>query len=418
MLKILVVFGTRPEAIKMAPVVLRLQEAGEPFQVKVAVTAQHRHMLDQVLDLFGILPDYDLDLMTPNQDLFDITCRALTGLKEVLHQESPDLVMVHGDTTTTFAAALAAYYCRIPVGHVEAGLRTGNKHHPYPEEINRHLAGVIADYHFAPTPWARDNLVSEKVSEDRIWVTGNTVIDALQMIAGRLRQEEEIWRRYLVRKYQLDLDGRRLILITGHRRENFGPGFQNICWALRDLLEHYPDVHWVYPVHLNPQVQRPVYGILAGEIISQKDCRQGGITIKTPQGGCFSLLPPLDYMPFVFLMSQCHLVLTDSGGIQEEAPALGKPVLVMREVTERPEGVWAGTVKLVGTDREKIFAEVSHLLDNPTSYHTMSQAQNPYGDGQAARKIIEILSRELGHRSPGKINNYSVPDSYKGSHVI
>ncbi len=389
MKKCLIIFGTRPEAIKMAPVVLRLKEA-EGFQIKVAVTAQHRQMLDQVLDLFGIVPDYDLNLMTPDQDLFDVTVRVLAGLKEVLRQEKPDLVLVHGDTTTTFAATLAAYYCRIPVGHVEAGLRTRDKHRPYPEEMNRHLTGVIADYHFPPTAWARDNLLAEGVPQDRIWVTGNTVIDALQFINARVASEKEDWEKYLATNHGLTLDGRRLILVTGHRRENFGEGFRNICLALRQIMETYPQVHLVYPVHLNPQVQKPVYEILSNSQTAREGT--GGILhLHNPGGGRLSLLPPLDYAPFVYLMSRSYLVLTDSGGIQEEAPALGKPVLVMREVTERPEGVWAGTVKLVGPHRERIFAGVADLLNNPVNYQAMVQARNPYGDGQAALRIAEIL---------------------------
>lgn len=372
----------------MAPVVLRLQEAAD-FQVKVAVTAQHRQMLDQVLGIFGIVPDFDLDLMTPDQELFDVTIRVLSGLKEVLQQERPNLVLVQGDTTTTLAAALAAYYCQILVGHVEAGLRTRDKYRPYPEELNRHLTGVITDYHFAPTPWARDNLLAEQVPAERIWVTGNTVIDALQWIEHKVAAEREYWCEYLSQKYGLQLDGRRLLLVTGHRRENFGEGFENICLALRDLAEHYDDLHLVYPVHLNPNVQKQVYEMLCGADGNQEQgsawhCEIGG-------GGRISLVPPLDYAPFIFLMSECYLVLTDSGGIQEEAPALGKPVLVMREVTERPEGVWAGTVKLVGPFRERILAGVHDLLDNPESYQAMAQAQNPYGDGHASERIVEAL---------------------------
>ncbi|MGB8992798.1 MAG: UDP-N-acetylglucosamine 2-epimerase (non-hydrolyzing) [Desulfobaccales bacterium] len=379
MKKILVIFGTRPEAIKMAPVVLRLQEAAA-LRVKVAVTAQHRQMLDQVLDIFAIRPDFDLDIMSPDQDLFDITSRALLGLKEVLRQEQPDLVLVHGDTTTTFVAALAAFYLKIPVGHVEAGLRTRDKHRPFPEEINRHLAGVLTDYHFAPTPWARDNLIAEGVAPDRIWVTGNTVIDALQIIAARVGQEGDLWEDYFAREHGLSLAGKRLILVTGHRRENFGSGFHSICWALRDVAESFADVLVVYPVHLNPNVQRPVKEIL-------------GPVGNAGAGGRLALLPPLEYAPFVYLLSQSYLVLTDSGGIQEEAPALGKPVLVMREVTERPEGVWAKTVKLVGTDRHKIFQEIKELLENRDSYQTMAQARNPYGDGQAAARIVQAIEQ-------------------------
>jgi UDP-N-acetylglucosamine 2-epimerase (non-hydrolysing) len=383
--KILLIFGTRPEAIKMAPVFLRLKTAAT-FQVKVAVTAQHRHMLDQVLDIFGIKPDFDLDIMSPDQDLFDITSRALIGLKKVLQEEQPDLVLVHGDTTTTFVAALAAFYLKIPVGHVEAGLRTKDKHRPFPEEINRQLAGVLTDYHFAPTPWARDNLLAEGVPPERIWVTGNTVIDALRIIAGRVEQEKEQWRSYFDQEYRLSLNGKRLILVTGHRRENFGPGFESICWALRDVVEAFADVVVVYPVHLNPNVQRPVKEILAPV---------GAGPGEGQAGHRLFLLPPLDYAPFVYLLSQSYVVLTDSGGIQEEAPALGKPVLVMRDVTERPEGVWAKTVKLVGTDRGTIFQEIQELLEVPASYQTMAQARNPYGDGQAAQRIAEIIEQIL-----------------------
>jgi UDP-N-acetylglucosamine 2-epimerase (non-hydrolysing) len=383
--KVLVIFGTRPEAIKMAPVVLCLKEVAA-FQVKVAVTAQHRQMLDQVLDIFAIQPDFDLDIMSDDQDLFDTTSRALLGLKEVLSREQPELVLVHGDTTTTLVAALAAFYLKIPVGHVEAGLRTRDKHRPFPEEMNRHLAGVLTDYHFAPTPWARDNLLAEGVDPERIWVTGNTVIDALQIIARRVSQEKEHWEHYFAQEYRLSLAGKRLILVTGHRRENFGPGFENICWALREVVEAFPELLVVYPVHLNPQVQRPVQEILAP--VSQ--------TAGGGPAGRLALLPPLHYAPFVYLLSQSYLVLTDSGGLQEEAPALGKPVLVMREVTERPEGVWANTVKLVGTDRQRIFQEIKDLLENPAKYQAMAQARNPYGDGKAAARIVQLVMQILG----------------------
>lgn len=390
-MKILIIFGTRPEAIKMAPVVLGLKAEGA-YQVKVAVTAQHRQMLDQVLELFQIRPDHDLNVMTPNQDLFDITVRILESLKDVLKLEQPDLILVHGDTTTTFAASLAAYYLKIPVGHVEAGLRTQDKYQPYPEELNRRLIGALADYHFAPTPWARDNLLAEGVPAERIWVTGNTVIDALKIIAGQVTQEKEVWAHYLLEHFGLDLDGWRCLLVTGHRRENFGQSFRNICLALRDLAEHYVDVQVIYPVHLNPNVQQPVYEILGKDSGVSKG-KPGVSTVQIPGGGRLTLLPPLDYAPFVFLMSQSTLILTDSGGIQEEAPGLGKPVLVMREVTERPEGLWAGTVKLVGTDRKNIFTAVKELLDNPASYQAMAQAQNPYGDGRAAQRIASIVKQ-------------------------
>jgi UDP-N-acetylglucosamine 2-epimerase (non-hydrolysing) len=391
--KILIIFGTRPEAIKMAPVVLRLKRALR-FQVKVAVTAQHRQMLDQVLDLFGIVPDYDLDLMDPDQDLFDITIRVLEGLKGVLAQDRPDLVLVHGDTTTTLAAALAAYYFRIPVGHVEAGLRTRDKYRPYPEEINRRLTSSLSDYHFAPTAWARDNLMAEGVPRERIWVTGNTVVDALKFMASRVDSEKEDWEKYFAERFGMALDGRRLILVTGHRRENIGPGIKNICLALREIIETYAQVHLVYPVHLNPQVQQPIY-----EILSNSEMRRegpgGALHLESPGGGRLSLLPPLDYAPFVYLMSCSYLVLTDSGGIQEEAPALGKPVLVMREITERPEGVWAGTVRLVGTTRKTILTEVKALLEDPDHYRAMAQAKNPYGDGSASQLIVAILAKDL-----------------------
>ncbi|MBM4274918.1 MAG: UDP-N-acetylglucosamine 2-epimerase (non-hydrolyzing) [Deltaproteobacteria bacterium] len=404
MKKILIIFGTRPEAIKMAPVILGLKAAGD-YQVKVVVTAQHRQMLDQVLELFQIRPDYDLNVMTANQDLFDITVRILENLKAVLQREQPDLILVHGDTSTTFAAALAAYYLKIQVGHVEAGLRTRDKYQPYPEELNRRLTGALADYHFAPTPWARDNLLAEGVPPERIWVTGNTVIDALKIIAAKVAREKELWADYCRENFSLGLDGQRLLLVTGHRRENFGRAFRNICLALRDLAEHYADLHVIYPVHLNPQVQQPVYGIL-GKAPGVRDGKPGVSSVQVPGGGRITLLPPLDYAPFVFLMSQSTVILTDSGGIQEEAPALAKPVLVMREVTERPEGLWAGTVKLVGTGRKKIFAAVKELLDNPVSYQAMAQAQNPYGDGQAAQRIAHIVKQKF---SDGKAENLFIP---------
>jgi UDP-N-acetylglucosamine 2-epimerase (non-hydrolysing) len=400
MKKILLVFGTRPEAIKMAPLVRRFREASDVFRVKVAVTAQHRRLLDQVLELFEVVPDYDLNLMTPDQDLFEVTAGVMTGLKKVLYREKPDLILVHGDTTTAFAAALAAFYCGIPVGHVEAGLRTRHKRSPFPEEMNRHLTGAIADYHFAPTQWARKNLLAEAVPADRIWVTGNTVIDALRFIAQKVRREEAFWHERLSTGYNLHLDGRRLVLVTGHRRENFGRGLQQICLALRDLMEHHADLHLVFPVHLNPHAQRPVYEILAEQ---SQTCGQsnGSVTVETTGGGRLSLLPPLEYAPFMFLMSKCHLVLTDSGGIQEEAPALGKPVLVMRETTERPEVLWSGAAQLVGANRKQIFQAVTDLLENPVHYQAMAQARNPYGDGRASEKIVQVLKNTI-HHIPGK----------------
>ncbi len=373
-LRVLSIFGTRPEAIKMAPVVLGLARA-DGIESKVCVTAQHREMLDQVLDLFKIKPDHDLNLMAPGQDLFDITARSLLGLRDVLRQERPDVVLVHGDTTTCFAAALAAFYENIPVGHVEAGLRTGDLRAPFPEEANRSLVGRIASYHFAPTEGSRRNLLAESVNPDRIWVTGNTVIDALLMVRDMVgAQGDDHWREHFGAKlYGRIVDpARKLILITGHRRENFGQGFIDLCTAIRDLANAHPDWDLLYPVHLNPNVRKPVYDILAGldNVI---------------------LIEPEDYAPFVWLMDHSDMILTDSGGIQEEGPALGKPVLVMRNVTERPEAVEAGTVLLVGTDREKIVAGVERVLLDSAVYSAMSHAHNPYGDGHAVERIVEAL---------------------------
>jgi UDP-N-acetylglucosamine 2-epimerase (non-hydrolysing) len=368
--KVLIVFGTRPEAIKMAPVVEALK-ADKRFDLKVCVTAQHRHMLDQVLDLFCIKPDFDLDLMQPGQDLTDITSRVLHGMKNVLSECRPDIVLVHGDTTTTMATSLAAYYQRVPVGHVEAGLRTGNIYSPWPEEINRKIAGSISDIHFAPTENSQNNLLREGVAAERVHVTGNTVIDALLQVDMRIRKDLEL-NAELEKQFAFLDSTKRLILVTGHRRENFGTGFENICAALAELAAR-PDVQIVYPVHLNPNVQEPVRRIL------------GGLSNAY-------LIKPQDYLPFVYLMGRSYLILTDSGGIQEEAPSLGKPVFVMRSTTERPEAVSAGTVKIVGTDRAKIVSEVALLLDNATEYALMARAHNPYGDGKAAARICEILS--------------------------
>lgn len=373
-LRVLSIFGTRPEAIKMAPVVLGLAQA-DGIESKVCVTAQHREMLDQVLDLFKIKPDHDLNLMAPGQDLFDITARSLLGLRGVLRQERPDVVLVHGDTTTCFAAALAAFYENIPVGHVEAGLRTGDLRAPFPEEANRSLVGRIASYHFAPTEGSRRNLLAESVNPDRIWVTGNTVIDALLMVRDMVSAYgDDHWREHFGAKlYARIIDpARKLILITGHRRENFGQGFIDLCSAIRDLANAHPDWDLLYPVHLNPNVRKPVYDILEGL-------------------DNVMLIEPEDYAPFVWLMDHSDMILTDSGGIQEEGPALGKPVLVMRNVTERPEAVEAGTVLLVGTDREKIVAGVERVLLDSTVYSAMSHAHNPYGDGHAVKRIIEAL---------------------------
>lgn len=368
-MRVLTVFGTRPEAIKMAPVIRVLSEDVR-FDAKVCVTAQHRQMLDQVLDLFAIRPDYDLNLMKPGQDLSDITSNVILGIREVVTGWRPDLVLVHGDTTTTLAASLAAYYAKIRVGHVEAGLRTHNKYAPWPEELNRRLTGVIADIHFAPTELARRNLLAEGVADPTIHVTGNTVIDALLDVAARVRTNAGLGVRFQTHFGFLD-PAKRLILVTGHRRENFGAGFERICRALAKLAER-GDAQIVYPVHLNPNVQEPVHRIL-GEVPA------------------IHLIEPQDYLPFVYLMDRSALLLTDSGGVQEEAPSLGKPVLVMRETTERPEAVDAGTVKLVGTDTDVIVAETSRLLDDAAAYEAMARSHNPYGDGLAADRIRDVL---------------------------
>ena len=382
MKKILLVFGTRPEAIKMAPLVKKLQEYSEQFQTIVCVTGQHREMLDQVLSLFDIIPEYDLNIMKPNQDLYDITSRILLGMRDVLREVQPDIVLVHGDTTTSMAAALAAFYQQIPVGHVEAGLRTGNIYSPWPEEMNRLITGRITTHHFSPTPLAKENLLREHVDEKQIIVTGNTVIDALQMVVKRLAEDKALANEVATKISQMGydvqrLDGnRRMVLITGHRRENFGEGFLNICHAIKHLAEQYKDVDFVYPMHLNPNVRKPVLETL-GE--------------KTEN---VFLIEPLDYLPFVYMMQHGTLILTDSGGVQEEAPGLGKPVLVMRDTTERPEAVEAGTVLLVGTNREKIEHGVSKLLDDPDTYRRMSEAVNPYGDGKACVRIIDYLANK------------------------
>jgi UDP-N-acetylglucosamine 2-epimerase (non-hydrolysing) len=367
-LRVLTVFGTRPEAIKMAPVVKALAGA-EQIEARVCVTAQHREMLDQVLELFNIAPDYDLNLMKPGQDLTDITVGVLHGLKPVLAEFNPDLVLVHGDTTTTLAASLAAYYQRIPVGHVEAGLRTGNILSPWPEEVNRKVAGAITRLHFAPTERSKQNLTAENVSENHIFVTGNTVIDALLDVVRKLDDDAAISQKL---DMALGIDtSRRMVLVTGHRRESFGDGFQRICDALACLAERN-DIQIIYPVHLNPNVKGPV------------EERLGSLNNV-------HLIPPQDYLPFVHLMRRAHIILTDSGGVQEEAPSLGKPVLVMRDTTERPEAVDAGTVKIVGTDSGFIIGEVSKLLDDPVAYDAMSHAHNPYGDGQAAQRIRNAI---------------------------
>lgn len=375
-IKILIVFGTRPEAIKMAPLV-SLLDSDERFDSKTCVTAQHREMLDQVLSLFEILPHYDLNVMKPGQSLYEITANILNGMNTVLEQFCPDVVLVHGDTATTFAASLSAYYRQIPVGHVEAGLRTGNLYSPWPEEANRKLTGVLAQYHFAPTELSRDNLISENVNKSSIFVTGNTVIDALLLIKKKIQQNTELEQTLAEGCAFLEKE-RELILVTGHRRESFGEGFERICAALKIIAERHPQVQIVYPVHLNPNVREPVERYLSG--------------IEN-----IYLIEPQDYLPFVYLMMKAHIILTDSGGIQEEAPSLGKPVLVMRETTERPEAVEAGTVKLVGTDTKKIVESVSELLTKDSSYKKMSLAHNPYGDGKACSRIVDILSAGFVH---------------------
>ena len=369
-IKTLCVFGTRPEAIKMAPLA-RLLSEDERFDAAVCVTAQHREMLDQVLQLFAIVPEYDLDLMRPGQDLTALTAAILTEMKPVLEKHQPDVILVHGDTATTFAATLAAYYQRIPTAHVEAGLRTGNLYSPWPEEANRRLTGSLAEWHFAPTVKSRDNLLAETVAENAVVVTGNTVIDALLQVSAGLEGESSSALELAAQFEFLRPDGR-MVLITGHRRENFGGGFERICSAIAQLAAEFPGVDFVYPVHLNPNVMEPVNRLLAG--IAN-----------------VHLIEPLDYLPFVYLMSRCHLILTDSGGVQEEAPSLGKPVLVMRDTTERPEAVDAGTVKLVGTDDQVVVGAVRELLCNQNSYDEMSFSHNPYGDGKACQRIADAL---------------------------
>lgn len=374
MKKILLVFGTRPEAIKMAPLVKEFQKDTEHFETKVCVTAQHRQMLDQVLEVFGITPDYDLNIMAPNQDLYDITSKVLLGLRDVLKDFAPDVVLVHGDTTTSMAASLAAFYRQIAVAHVEAGLRTYDMLSPWPEEMNRQVTDRICTYYFAPTGQSRQNLLRENIEEKKIFVTGNTVIDALLMavdiIATKTGMEEQIHKEIQEKGYTVG--ERDYILVTGHRRENFGEGFLHICKAIRELASQYPDIDIVYPVHLNPNVQKPVYELLSG------------------LDNVF-MISPLDYLPFIYAMQHSILLLTDSGGVQEEAPSLGKPVLVMRNTTERPEAVEAGTVKLVGTDAETIVGNVVELLRNKELYKRMSETHNPYGDGQACERIVNAL---------------------------
>ncbi len=375
----MLVFGTRPEAIKMAPLVQEFRKHPDQYETLVCVTGQHREMLDQVLNIFGIVPDYDLNIMKPGQDLYDVTARILSGMRDILTRTRPDVVLVHGDTTTSMAVALAAFYQQIPVGHVEAGLRTHNIYSPWPEEMNRQITGRIATYHFSPTPLSRENLLREGIDKSRILVTGNTVIDALYAVVNKMKDdvplqlslEKELKAAGYDTGRLVTEEGRRLVLITGHRRENFGDGFLHICRAIKMLSEKYPDVDFVYPMHLNPNVRKPIKEIFG------ENCQSNLFFIE-----------PLEYLSFVYLMEKSHIVLTDSGGIQEEAPGLGKPVLVMRDTTERPEALEAGTVKLVGTDYDKIVSEVSSLLDDAQYYEKMSRAVNPYGDGKACERIV------------------------------
>ncbi len=382
MKKVMLVFGTRPEAIKMAPLVKEFQKHPEFFETIVCVTGQHREMLDQVLQIFEITPDHDLNIMKQGQDLYDVTARVLTGMRDVLKETQPDVVLVHGDTTTSTAAALAAFYQQIPVGHVEAGLRTHNIYSPWPEEMNRQITGRIATYNFAPTALSRENLLREAVCEDSITVTGNTVIDALYWVVDKMKADKELDAELstILAKSGYDVNrlagGKKLVLITGHRRENFGDGFINMCTAIKDLTQKYPEVDFVYPMHLNPNVRKPIHEVF-GEDLNNL--------------GNMYFIEPLEYLSFVYLMEKSTIVLTDSGGIQEEAPGLGKPVLVMRDTTERPEALEAGTVKLVGTNYNKIVSEVSALLDDEAYYNEMSHAVNPYGDGLACGRIVGAL---------------------------
>lgn len=384
MKKVMLVFGTRPEAIKMAPLVKEFKKNTADFETIVCVTGQHREMLDQVLQIFDIQPDYDLNIMQQGQDLYDVTARVLTGMRDVLKEVHPDVVLVHGDTTTSTTSALAAFYQQIPVAHIEAGLRTHNIYSPWPEEMNRLITGRIATYHFSPTPLSRQNLLDEGVKEEQIHVTGNSVIDALYWVVEKIKNDKELdgelvsvlgTAGYDVKRLQ---GGRKLVLITGHRRENFGDGFIHMCHAIKDLTQKYPEVDFVYPMHLNPNVRKPIHEVF-GENLSDL--------------GNMFFIEPLEYLSFVYLMEKSTIVLTDSGGIQEEAPGLGKPVLVMRDTTERPEALKAGTVKLVGTDYDRIMEEVSTLLDDEQAYEAMSQAVNPYGDGLACERIVKALTK-------------------------
>ena len=379
MKRVLLVFGTRPEAIKMAPLVKRLKAINDKFLVKVCVTAQHRQMLDQVLDIFDIVPDYDLNIMKHKQDLYDITSNILLKMRDILSSFKPDIVLVHGDTTTTSATSLAAFYQKIRVGHIEAGLRTGNIYSPWPEEANRQITGILANYHFAPTNESANNLLKESKPKENIFVTGNTVIDALYMVLDKIDQSSELKQRIIQnieKNSKFKIENSKFILVTGHRRENFGEGFLNICQALKTLALKNPDINIVYPVHLNPNVQEPVFKILSD--VSN-----------------IHLIEPLEYESFLYVMSKAYFIITDSGGVQEEAPSLGKPVLVMRDTTERPEAVKAGTVKLVGTNKDMIIKEAQKLIDDKIEYNKMSKAHNPYGDGKASERIVAILKDVL-----------------------
>lgn len=384
MVKVMLVFGTRPEAIKMCPLVKEFQKHNDGFETIVCVTGQHREMLDQVLNIFEVKPDYDLNIMKQGQDLYDVTARVLTGMRDVFKECKPDVVLVHGDTTTSTAAALAAFYQQIPVGHVEAGLRTHNIYSPWPEEMNRQITGRIATYNFSPTPLSESNLKAEK-AQGNIYVTGNTVIDPLHMVVNKLKNDETLAKEQeaILKQAGYDVnrlaDGKKLVLITGHRRENFGEGFIHMVTAIKDLKSKYPDVDFVYPMHLNPNVRKPIHEVF-GEDLSNL--------------GNMFFIEPLQYLEFVYLMEKATIVLTDSGGIQEEAPGLGKPVLVMRDTTERPEALASGTVHLVGTDYQKIMDEVSTLLEDEQAYEKMSKAVNPYGDGKACERIVEIFSKK------------------------
>lgn len=384
--KIMLVFGTRPEAIKMAPLVRKFYTS-EDFESVVTVTGQHREMLDQVLQIFNIKPDYDLNIMKSGQDLYDVTAKVLCGMRDILVATKPDLVLVHGDTSTSTAAALAAFYQQIPVGHIEAGLRTNNIYSPWPEEMNRQITGRIASFHFAPTPLSKKNLIKENVNDSNIIITGNTVIDALHIVSDKLNNDLDLQAKTDMEIAQTGYDlssvknGKKMVLITGHRRENFGEGFLHICRAIKELASLFPDVDFVYPMHLNPNVRQPIHQVF-NESVSDKTTN-------------VHFIEPLDYVQFIRLMSLSHIILTDSGGIQEEAPGLGKPVLVMRDTTERPEAVDAGTVKLVGTDFNKITSECSRLLNSEEEYNRMAYSRNPYGDGKASERIIDFISKNL-----------------------